>query len=469
VTRRPELWLVGALTVVAAALRFSTIDLQSFWHDEAVTVGRVLDPNFFTTLDHVPGSEATPPLYYALAWGWTKLFGTCEPGIRSLSALCGVATVPAVWWGGRVLVSRAAGVGAAALAAFSPYMVWYSQEARAYALLVLLCAVTLALFGEVVARRDGRRLVWWAVASALALLTHYFAVFVVGPELVLMLWLVPERRRDVLLAGGAVAAVGLALVPLAVHQADQGHDGWIEQIPLGTRVRDTGKQFVLGYSGSPATWLSVVVAVLVAVAGAFAVWYGRARRGWWLAVAVGCAALVVPLLAKVVGSDYIYSRNMIGAWVALAVVLGAAACGRLGAVAVGAVCLAFLALTIAVDTDEKLQRADWRGAASVIGKAREERILVVPAIGDDPIAYYVGGEKLGHRRAVVPEIDVLGFAAAPPARRVVPAPYRLASRRKFGRFKLARYVTDAPPSLTRAELARMRLGTGHAAAVVQFP
>src|SRR5205085_4151068 len=108
VRARPELWAVAAITAFGAALRFSTLDLQSFWADEAVTVGRVLKPSLWDTLNFVPSSEATPPLYYILAWGWTRLFGHSELGIRSLSAGLGMATIPVAWWAGRTLVSRAA-------------------------------------------------------------------------------------------------------------------------------------------------------------------------------------------------------------------------------------------------------------------------------------------------------------------------------------------------------------------------
>jgi dolichyl-phosphate-mannose-protein mannosyltransferase len=468
--RAPELWLVGALTIAGAALRFSTLGVQGFWHDEAVTVGRVLDPNLFTTLGHVPNSEATPPLYYALAWLWAKLFGSGEVGIRSLSALFGTATIPIAWWAGRTLVARAAGLGAAALLAFSPYMVWYSQEARAYALLVLLCGVSLALFAEVLRRPQRRWLVWWAVASALALLAHYFAVFVVVPELAALVWLLPERRRAVLYAGGAVAAVGVALVPLAVHQADRGHDGWIAQIPLGTRLSDTAKQFVLGYSGSPSRALSAVTAVVLAAVAALAVWHGRERRGWWLATGIGAAALATPLAAKAVGVDYLYPRNMVGMWVPLAVALGAAARSRVGTLAIGALCAALLALTLAVDLDAKLQRSDWRGAAAAIGRAAQPRAIVTPAVGDDPIAYYAGGVKLAHGAVTVGEIDALGFSGAGrPAGRRVPSGFSQVSRRRVAGFILVRYRSAVPRRLGRPELALARLGTGHAAVVVQRP
>src|SRR5207302_4100086 len=87
-------WALAGLTVLAASLRFSTLGVQSFWHDEAVTVGRILRPSLFDTLKTIPSSEATPPLYYVLAWGWTKVFGLGEVGVRSLSALFGTALVP---------------------------------------------------------------------------------------------------------------------------------------------------------------------------------------------------------------------------------------------------------------------------------------------------------------------------------------------------------------------------------------
>jgi mannosyltransferase len=484
VTRRPELLLVAALTAAGAALRFSTLDVQSFWHDEAVTVGRVLDPSLFTTLDRVPGSEATPPLYYALAWAWTRLFGSGEVGIRSLSALAGTATIPVAWWAGRELVSRAAGMAAAALVTFSPYMVWYSQEARAYALLVLLCGLSLALFARALRGESARWLGWWALVAALALVTHYFAVFVVAPELALLVWLVPARRRAALAAGGFVAVVGLALVPLAVHQADQGHDGWIERIALSTRLRDTGKQFVLGYSGSPARALSVAVVVAVAVAAALAVRHGWRRRGFWLAAGVGAAGLLVPLAAKVAGADYLYPRNMIGVWVPLAVALGVAVAvdrnssGQLqprpwssaGAVAIAAVCAAFMALNVAVDTDATLQRADWRAAAHTIGPAGEPRAIVVPAVGDDPIAYYADAKRLLRGAASVREIDVLGFSRAPrPRDRRVPAGFARTGRRTVGEFTLVRYRAPRAAELSRPVLASARLGTGHAAVVVERP
>ena len=170
-----------ALTVAAgAAIRFAGLGSQSWSPDEGVTVA-LLKLGFADLFTAVRHSESTPPLYYVLAWVWAKVFGLNEYGLRSLSALAGTLTEPAAYVAGASLVTRRVGLVAAALAAFSPLLVWYSQEARSYALLVLLVTVSFALFSQ-------RRLWWWAAVSALALATHYFAAFVIAPEAIWLAW-----------------------------------------------------------------------------------------------------------------------------------------------------------------------------------------------------------------------------------------------------------------------------------------
>src|SRR4051794_24119625 len=177
--------LLIALTLAGAALRFGTLDLQSFWFDESVTVRLVRD-DLFGMLGQIPDSESTPPLYYVVAWFWAKLFGVGEVGLRSLSALAGTATVPVIFALGARVASVRAGLIAAALAATNPLLVWYSQEARAYALLVLLCALLTLLTLEAREHPRARTLAGWAALGGLALATHYFAIFIVGPA---ALWL----------------------------------------------------------------------------------------------------------------------------------------------------------------------------------------------------------------------------------------------------------------------------------------
>ena len=92
---RPRSYAVPAalagLIAAAAALRFASLGIQSYHHDEVITAMRVLPGSFGHMLHEVRVSESNPPLYYVLAWGWSQLFGLGEVGLRSLSALFGVA------------------------------------------------------------------------------------------------------------------------------------------------------------------------------------------------------------------------------------------------------------------------------------------------------------------------------------------------------------------------------------------
>src|SRR5947209_12259576 len=133
---RDSLLVVGVI-VLGALLRFWALGQQNFWSDEVATHTVVAGSlgHVFSTL---PKTEGSPPLYYVAAWTWSRLFGTGEVGLRSLSALCGTLTIPVVWALGRRLVSERVGLIAALLTAVSPLLFWYSQEARAYSLFALL-------------------------------------------------------------------------------------------------------------------------------------------------------------------------------------------------------------------------------------------------------------------------------------------------------------------------------------------
>ena len=390
--RRPRATLIAlaALTGLAALLRFSTLDLQSYWFDESVTVSLVrLDLGGM--LERIPASESTPPLYYLLAWLWSKPFGSGELGLRSLSALLGTATVPLAYAAARELCSRRVGLAVAALAAVSPVLVWYSQEARAYALVVALSTGSLWAFARFVRRPSGAAAAAWGAASALALLSHYFALFVVAAEAA---WLVaaPGSRRRALPALAAVAVVAGALVPLAEHQRSLELASFISGDPLGFRLARAGKNLLVGFD-SPLERELAVVAVAITVAGAAAAWAwtrGRERSGARIAAVVGGTALVLPLALAIAGADYIDSRNLLVAWLPLMVVVAAGlARTRVGVVALALLALVGLAAVIGVALEPSWQREDWRGMARALPPPTGPRVILTPALGRRPLELYL--------------------------------------------------------------------------------
>jgi len=247
--RLPSWWVLATLLVLAAALRLSTLDLQSFWYDEAYTPVHVLHSSLTATLRSVVHSENSPPLWYLLAWLDARVLGDGEIALRLPSALAGIATVAVAWGIGRELAGARAAAACAALVAVNPLFVWYSQEARVYALFVLLSALAMLCFLRAHAQPTRGRMAAFALCGSLALLTHYFSVFLLVP-MVLVLVADPAVRRAALPAAGVMAAVGAGLLPLIIAQGGH-HTQWIGRWALTSRLQAIPQYFLTGYSGAP--------------------------------------------------------------------------------------------------------------------------------------------------------------------------------------------------------------------------
>lgn len=395
-SRRTVTWPLLVVCAAGAILRFAALGSQSFDYDEAFTAG-IVHGSLGHALHQIPVTESTPPLYYLLAWLWTRAFGVSEVGLRSLSALLGVALIPVVFAVARRLGSPRAGLFAALLAAVSPFLVWYSQEARAYALLALLSALSFWAFIRALDEPHPRRLWLWAAASAAAALSHYFAGYLVAAEAV---WLIiATRRGSAILASAAVAAVGAALIPLVISQADN-RSQWIEGLSLGSRIKEVAKKWVTGEISPTTNWELALVAVLVGGAIAYAA--GRLsvfeRRGAVRAFGVGLAAVLIPLALDLAGFHYLISKNVMPAMVVLlvgiALILGGSRAGVAGALGVAVAAALFLALSIDDALDPALQRPDYRAAARALGAPTRDQVVVTPNLGNAPMAYYRAGAEV---------------------------------------------------------------------------
>lgn len=469
--------ILAGIVALGTALRFATLDAQSFWSDEAVTV-LLLEQSFFDMLDAVPDSESTPHLYYVLAWLWTQVAGTGEVGLRSLSAGFGALTVWVAFLAGRDLVSRRAGLVAAALVATNPLLVWYSQEARAYSLLVFLTALAVLWFARAL-RGDRDALAGWALTAALALATHYFALFIVVPQALWLLWRVRPRRSAVA-AVAVPGAAGLALLPLALHQRSNEGAAFIEDSDLGFRLAQVPKQFLVAFD-APAEVPLTVFAALLAAAGLalLAIRAARAeQRGAAIAAVIGATAVALPVFLAAGGVDFVLTRNLIAALVPLLVALaagfGARAAGPAGTVAAAALCTLWAVLVVWVAADPDFHRQNWRGAAQALGPASVDRIVVAtPINGREPLQVYLPEARLVRFDEVldVMEVDYLGLVRRAPGQAPVPpfepapdAPglggFRLVERVRGEQFLVLRYRGPTPQPAAPPNIARFKLDDG---------
>jgi mannosyltransferase len=465
-TRSRAFWIVAGLSLIAAVLRFATLGAQSLHHDEIVTVARILGGGFGEAMEAVGDSESAPPLYYALAWGWVQLAGGGELGVRALSAIAGVATVPVAYLLAAELRDRRTGVVAAALVAVNPMLLWYSQEARAYALFALLCAASAVYFVRALERGEGRDLTFWGVLSALALATHYFALFPVAVEAT---WLLVRRGRAAARGLWIVALAGLALAPLAAHQMAAGHAEWIGRHALGHRIWESGATFLVGETGEiiarPETPLPALVpfALVIAALLLVAARGSRAeRRAAAVPLALAGAAALLPVALAILSPDrdYVLARNLLPAVVPLlaAVAIGTALRGarRTGAAIAAALVAYLVGFSVWASASPALQRPDWESVAARLGQPTRPRALVSWTLGQASLRHYLG---TGSYQVVqserypwyVHEVDFISMGKGPPPRRALSPGFRQVGYAPVGDLYLRRYELAGP------DLARLRL------------
>jgi len=192
-------WIgAGVLTLVALAVRIPGLS-QSLFGDELFTYDTAAVGSLHDLVHAVRTTEVSPPLYFFVVW-LARRVGDAQLWLRLPSLLCGVALIPVVYAVGRRLVGSTAALVGAGFATLSPFLVWYSNEARGYALLALL--VVCSTWSLLVALDRGG--FWrWALLTVLVaavLLTHYTGAFVVVAQAVWACWVRRERIRPILIS-----------------------------------------------------------------------------------------------------------------------------------------------------------------------------------------------------------------------------------------------------------------------------
>jgi len=369
VNRQRWIYAIGVM-LLAVFVRLWGLGTRSLWLDEAFS-------HLFATLPLDKAWQAIavdavhPPLYYLLLRPWLTLAGGSGFALRFPSAVAGLLTVALMCRAGRFWLGQRAARWAVLLVAVSPFHVWYSQEGRMYALLALLSLAGMMAFYRAL---DSRRPWAWGGligVSALAYLTHYFALYLPLVEFAFLLATFGRHHR--VLARWTVAQA-LAVLPLAVwlmalYTIGGGTFGigWIPGPRLADLLR-TLWSFGMAYD---ARVTPLIVAGLLVWGGLLVI---GVRRAQVRAMARLLLALVlaVPLLLTFLFSlrrpTYV-DRFFIGSLPTF-LLLAAAGLARLPRSARWTTGLALAGLSLwgvaRFRTDPLFVKEDWRGAAAHI-------------------------------------------------------------------------------------------------------
>jgi mannosyltransferase len=456
--RAPHALAISLITVAGAALRFGTLDVQSFGLVETFTAW-LSEKDLDSMFSAMSETEGTPPVYYIVAWLWAHIFGSGEIGLRSLSALLGTATIPLAAVVGTKLAGPRAGVVTAVLVAANPLLFWSSQEARAYALLVLLATASVIALLRARERPSTGRLAAWAAIATLILGTHYFGGFLVATEAIVLL--VSIRKRAAVLACLAPALTAVALTPLLITQKQEG-----EELPGSTlrRIGVVAKQLMTGPNIPADWWIAGIVAVCVLLA--LLAYRDPARRtaAKVPAVVAGGAAIPLAILA-LAGTDLLAARYLLPALVPTLLVLSIGfAASRATVIALVVVTGASLTAIALVQVNDRYQRVNYRGAAEALGPPKSSRAVVYAPKARMQV-YLEDARPMPKSGAPVSAVDVVSLTytdrghVTPPRGPSEPPPdgFRLVDRQETSTFTLVRYEATEERLLRPSDLEPLDL------------
>jgi 4-amino-4-deoxy-L-arabinose transferase-like glycosyltransferase len=226
---RPTTWVVVAAMAVGGAIRADVP--RGIWLDEAISVHDA-HLGYHQMIHTLAFTDVHPPLYFTLLWGWVRVAGYGDIAIRVPSIVLGVLLIPMVFLLGKEAYDRRTGAVAAVLASVAPLLVWYSQEARMYMLLMVVGVVALWAQLRILHRGGWYPWVVYTVASMGLVWTQYFGIWQLLFQQLVFLGVIAYRwrrhqplRRLLLGWGISLAAIAATMVPLAllIHQQFSVH------------------------------------------------------------------------------------------------------------------------------------------------------------------------------------------------------------------------------------------------------
>lgn len=177
-TRQPNTrLLILCVVLFGFALRIFGLGLESYWNDEADSVS-IAEKDIVSLVAEM-SERVNPPLYHIVLHFWVGVFGDTEMASRAFSVFVGVLSVALSFRIATTMFSPAIGLMTAYLVAISRFHISYSQEARAYALTMMLTLASMYLFLKYLETPKHSILVALVLSNMLLGYTHYFGLFLI--------------------------------------------------------------------------------------------------------------------------------------------------------------------------------------------------------------------------------------------------------------------------------------------------
>lgn len=348
------------MALAAFYLRISTLTAESLWWDEVITLNQ--SRSSLSDLIRMVAADNYPPLHNILVQVSLRLLGETEFALRLPSAILGSLTVLLVYWVGALLGSRWGGLIAAILLTVAGFHIWYSQEARTYALMACAATAYAGTLLWVAANPSWPRTIANVLAASALLYSHPYGMFLfasLGGAMFLLIllrrseWAIGPVRFVVIQAIAGLAFLPWAFVLLARTKAMDATVGWIPEV-TALRVLYYLMQLMTG----PAMLLAAFAGAVMLL-----VLKPRSTTPIILLGAWALGPLVIGVVLSLVTQPLLVQRYLIGSLPALLLVIGIATMKLTGIARYAAIAFVAFAGLSSYVAFWPPARADFRGIA----------------------------------------------------------------------------------------------------------
>jgi len=400
--------LLFLFILLGAVLRIYNLGTESIWLDEAESI-------YESTLSftEISAHSNQPPLYFVILSWWIRLWGTGEIALRSLSAVFGILAILITFFVGKELFSRKVGLIGCFIAAISQFQIFYSQDARAYSLLLLLSLISYMFFIKILKQNKNWYYPCFFLATSLLAYTHIYGLFIIASQVLyfLIFWKNYQLQRIKLISTVLVLLISiLPLIVLLGPNVMRVTEGgfWIPQPSLGSMV-ETLLEYAAGFAitqispdttdgtfYTAARYILLIIFLTLAVLSPFHLGRRTAKKTGYsskkqvvksgpepnkellLLVLWLCLTIVVPFVASQIITPFYVTRYTIGASPALYLLAakGISNFGRKSLILIIVVVIIFSSFGLQnyYKTDIKEQ---WREAADLVETSSKEGDAIV--------------------------------------------------------------------------------------------
>jgi mannosyltransferase len=425
--------IVIALTVIGLFLRFYNLTFNSIWLDEASTY--IFSRGSFADIwQYMLTGDYNPPLFQFFVH-FMLMFGNNEFTLRVVPAVAGVLTIPMMYLVGKEFIDRNVGIIAAAATTVSPFLIFYSQESRAYTLMMFFVAVEFYFWLKamksdimvlnVVITTDIKNWFLFGLFAALAFWTHFYTlVFTALLFIFTLIVFIPKIRYDIRNIKSIVIAAGVLVVttlpilyyiiPLYLKRTASAPTYGIQGFEI---VTSTITQ-LSGYNGTLAMFF--VALFVVGTAGVYFTSKTRAVLLVWLLTGLFAVSVFMSYRIPMLPRYLIFLSIILFVGIASTYLILYSLFENKNVVYLLTLLMLVSSITFLPGYYTTLSKDDWRGFSKTLEQVTKpgDVLVLAPGYNSQPLDYYYSNVTDGTIEVSGASADDFNSITAPPGNTV---------------------------------------------------